>query len=633
MAQVLGNTVQPSSNELIGQKLLAAGVINDNELRAALQEQQKYGGKLGSILYNMRNKAPIPMLTAIAEHLNMPFANLLQEAPDVELLDANKIIQYLTIEAVPWRKIGDKIIIATPQITTEVEDWAANNFGDNYQFAFTTRRDIHRCLMYQFPSYFSKESIERLWRRTPSLSARTIITSKQRFVLLAGLVISLILLALFPLSGFLALFITLNLFCLITLLFKTILFCTGMRYRHQLWQQRHAEFQHISDSELPVYTILVPMFDEAATLPQLLDALRKIDYPRSKLDIKLVLEQDDSNTIEAAKSLQPEGMFEIIIVPPSHPRTKPKACNYALHFAKGEFVTIYDAEDKPDPQQLRKVVQLFRNSDDKLVCVQCRLNYYNRKQNLLTSLFSIEYAAWFDYMLPGLDYLQLPIPLGGTSNHIYLKRLLELGDWDPYNVTEDADLGIRMAFARYHTATIDSETLEEAPSSLWSWIKQRTRWIKGYMQTWLVHMRHPYKLYKMLGHRGFWGFQFFIGGPCLVFLGTPILVVASIYWYHISDMSNTPALQTALTISITTLLYALILHFCFAVTVIYNRKWWETAPAILLFPFYWILHSIASFRALWQLITNPHYWDKTEHGQTAYAHQTSQSCQQQLAVN
>ncbi len=400
---------------------------------------------------------------------------------------------------------------------------------------------------------------------------------------------------------------------LITLVFKTLIFMRGIKVRETL-QQHEAALAELAEDTLPIYTILIPLYREVEVLPQMINAMRQMDYPRSKLDIKIVMEADDTATIEAAKAMQPEGCFEMILVPPSEPRTKPKACNYALRFARGEYVTIYDAEDLPDPQQLKRVVRRFRNAPADTVCVQCRLNYYNRDRNLLTKLFAIEYAAWFDYMLVGLEALKLPIPLGGTSNHIARQRLLELGEWDPYNVTEDADLGIRMAVAKYRTLTLDSLTLEEAPVGIWAWIKQRSRWVKGYLQTWLVHMRSPFRLYQQLGARGFWGFQLFIGGPCFVFLSTPILLTISLLWHFgLFDLKH-PYLPLAMVTSLLVFGYGLVMHLAFALRVLRDTGWKQMHSALLMFPFYWLLHSLASFRGLYQLITRPHYWDKTTHG-------------------
>ena len=231
-------------------------------------------------------------------------------------------------------------------------------------------------------------------------------------------------------------------------------------------------------------------------LPQLAQALRNLDYPLGKLDIKIVLEAGDRETIEAARTLGLEGVFEIIVVPPSQPQTKPKACNFALRFARGEYLVVYDAEDRPEPDQLRKVVATFRRSPPNTACLQCRLNYYNVDENWLTRMFTLDYTLWFDQVLPGLERLGMPIPLGGTSNHFRTDVLRELHAWDPFNVTEDADLGIRIGQKGYRVGVVNSTTFEEASCRVGQWIRQRSRWMKGYMQTLLVHTRRPLHLMR-----------------------------------------------------------------------------------------------------------------------------------------
>jgi cellulose synthase/poly-beta-1,6-N-acetylglucosamine synthase-like glycosyltransferase len=192
-------------------------------------------------------------------------------------------------------------------------------------------------------------------------------------------------------------------------------------------------------------------------------------------------------------------LFDPVVVPAAKVTTKPRACNYGLLRAKGELCVIYDAEDNPDPDQLKKAAIVFMRSNDDLVCLQSKLNFYNANENLITQWFSIEYANWYEFYLQGLDWIEAPIPLGGTSNHFRKKGLDELGRWDPYNVTEDADLGIRLARKKMKTEIIDSCTLEEATTTAKCWIKQRARWYKGHLQTYLVHMRQPGKLWKDLG--------------------------------------------------------------------------------------------------------------------------------------
>ena len=179
--------------------------------------------------------------------------------------------------------------------------------------------------------------------------------------------------------------------------------------------------------------------------------------------------------------------IHVIKVPVSFPRTKPKAMNYAISYVKGEYLCVYDAEDRPDSDQLLKALQAFKELSQEYACVQARLNFYNPNENMLTSFFSIEYSLWFEYLLKGLNLYELPITLGGTSNHFKVSALEKIGYWDAYNVTEDADLGIRLYSNGYKVHIIDSETLEEAPIGLFNWLAQRTRWIKGFIVFFVCH--------------------------------------------------------------------------------------------------------------------------------------------------
>jgi cellulose synthase/poly-beta-1,6-N-acetylglucosamine synthase-like glycosyltransferase len=379
----------------------------------------------------------------------------------------------------------------------------------------------------------------------------------------------------------------------------------------------------LTDEEVPVYTVLVPMYREAEVLPILVHSIRRMDYPRAKLDVKLVLETDDKETIEAAKALRAEGIFEIIRVPTSHPKTKPKACNYALRFARGEYCVVFDAEDMPEPDQLKKAVALFKRSADNVACIQARLNYFNRRENFLTRMFTLEYSNWFDYLLPGLHVLKVPIPLGGTSNHFRTGILRDLGAWDPYNVTEDADLGVRLTQAGYEVAVVNSTTFEEANGVLRSWINQRSRWIKGYMQTWLVHMRQPMRLYRRLGFVGFWGFQFFIGFPVLTSLVNPLLwsttVIAVVAG---ADVVNKVFPPPIIYFAMFNLVVGNAMYVYLTMVAAAKRGWFQLMPWALLAPAYWVLHSVAAYKAIWQLIVAPHYWEKTQHGTSSATQQT-----------
>jgi len=357
------------------------------------------------------------------------------------------------------------------------------------------------------------------------------------------------------------------------------------------------------------------MFREAAMLPQLAQALRNLDYPLGKLDIKIVLEADDRETIEAARALGLEGVFEIIVVPASAPQTKPKACNFALRFARGDYLVIYDAEDRPEPDQLRKVVATFRRSPPNTACLQCRLNYYNANENWLTRMFTLDYTLWFDQVLPGLERLGMPIPLGGTSNHFRTAILRELHAWDPFNVTEDADLGVRIGQKGYRVGVVDSTTFEEASCRTGQWVRQRSRWMKGYMQTLLVHTRRPLQLMRKAGVLGFLGFVFFIGGTVLAGLLNPVFWFFYAVWLVASAANFDPIFPEFLLFLCLFNLLAGNGAFTYLLMLgPIRRGWLELIPFCFTLFAYWVLISVAAYRGLWQLIHDPFYWEKTQHG-------------------
>lgn len=376
-----------------------------------------------------------------------------------------------------------------------------------------------------------------------------------------------------------------------------------------------AEARSIPDADLPVYTVLVPAYREPTVIGALILRLSELEYPKDKLDIRLLLEEDDHETIAAASAALPGRQFTIVRVPNSQPKTKPKACNYGLQDARGDFLTIYDAEDHPEPLQLRRAVFAFRQLPSSVACLQAKLSYYNAEQNLLTAWFAIEYAMWFSFLLPGLVAQRGPLPLGGTSNHFRGEVLRAVGGWDPYNVTEDADLGIRLARLGYETQVLDSTTHEEANSDVINWVKQRSRWYKGYLQTWLVHMRHPMALGRQLGWRGFIGFNLFVAGTPVLSLINPVFWILTLLWFTVH-----PAVILVL---FPAWLYYLGLAVMVAGNFLLFYTWLVTARitgsrrlvfASLLVPVYWALMSLAGIKALVQLISAPSFWEKTVHG-------------------
>lgn len=362
-----------------------------------------------------------------------------------------------------------------------------------------------------------------------------------------------------------------------------------------------------ADAELPAATILVALYREAAVLPQLVRGLAAIDYPADRISFKLVLEADDDATIQPARGLALDDRFEIVIVPPGEPRTKPRALNYALRLCRTPLVTVHDAEDRPDPVQLRRAAEAFLAGNERLACVQAPLNWYNRDECWLSRQFALEYAAHFHALLPLYQSLGWPLPLGGTSNHFRRDALVAVGGWDAWNVTEDADLGLRLHAAGYRCGLIAPMTLEEAPLNLSPWIKQRTRWIKGYAQTIGVLVRCPDTPWRQV-----WPGALVLGGAFASALLHAPLCLACLFSLTLPGAPLTSGLL-ALAFMLTGYASAIA---CAGVAM--RRAGLPLRTVDLAgMPVYWLLQTLAAGRAVRQLLSDPHHWEKTEHGLSA----------------
>lgn len=380
-------------------------------------------------------------------------------------------------------------------------------------------------------------------------------------------------------------------------------------------------WRRLGDEELPVYSVLVPLYRETAVLGQLIAALSALRYPPGRLDIKLVLEESDPAMVRAVAHLALPAHFDVIVVPSGLPQTKPRALNYALEFVRGAHVAVYDAEDIPDPDQLLRAASVFAASEDNLACLQAELAFYNPNENWLARQFTAEYATLFGLVLPALSAYGLPLPLGGTSNHFRTDLLRRAGGWDAFNVTEDADLGIRLARLGYRTATLCSRTHEEANVALGNWMRQRVRWLKGFIQTWFVHMRRPARLAEELGVPGFLAMQGMIAGVVLSSLLHPVLLALTIHAViagsAFPEGASVPhAALAGLGLAVLLLGYgAMIAVAALALRRIGIAGWW---PVLLSMPLYWLLISMAGWLALFEFVVKPFRWNKTEHGLSAF---------------
>jgi cellulose synthase/poly-beta-1,6-N-acetylglucosamine synthase-like glycosyltransferase len=375
----------------------------------------------------------------------------------------------------------------------------------------------------------------------------------------------------------------------------------------------------LPDRDLPSYSVLVPLFKETGVLEKLLNALVAIDYPASKLQVLLIIEEIDIGMRRALSEIELPGHFETIIVPRGGPQTKPKALNYALALVRGELLTVYDAEDEPHPMQLRSAASAFAAAPPDVACLQAQLAISADGQGWLAKQFAIEYASLFGLIMPFLASLRLPIPLGGTSNHIKTTVLRKLGAWDPFNVTEDADLGLRLARAGYSTDVLDSITVEDATVGLGNWFSQRARWLKGWMQTWLVHMRSPSTLQAEVGWFGFWAIQALLLGMIVSSLFHPFFLGLVIYQVWLGQAFSPEADWAQVTVVACCLIVFIMGHL---VTIEAGRRGLRRLNAggwyfsLLTMPVYWLLISAAAWRAVWELICKPFVWNKTEHGFT-----------------
>ncbi|MDD3917290.1 MAG: glycosyltransferase [Synergistaceae bacterium] len=603
----------------LGEILLQEGIVDVETLERALSIQQKSGAQIGDVLIALGKINPLQLAKALSLQFNLPYRNAVDYPANPETLKEVVLVvgeQFLRTNAIlPLGRKGNALGVVTsrPNAKEPLEALAKAMNAELFLFV-CSEREIQTALTNHFRDSYTEESTMGLFFRNPEESAMETFTTLQ-LVLLYSLVTLFLFGMLFRgRETLLVLFFLINVFYVFSLGFKLLASILGAR-TEILEQVSDEEAAALDPKTLPVYTILLPMYKEPEVVKHLIAGIMEMDYPLEKLDVKILLEEEDTVTYDAVRALRPPANFEIVRVPYSVPKTKPKACNYGLLFARGEYLTIYDAEDVPEKDQLRKVVAAFRKGPENMICVQAALNYFNSDQNLLTRMFTLEYSYWFDYMLPGIEALGMPIPLGGTSNHFRTEMLRLLGGWDPFNVTEDADLGIRASAHRMWVSTINSTTFEEANSHTGNWIRQRSRWIKGYMQTYLVHMRNPLRLFRTIGLMPFLGVQLLIGGTFMTFLINPILWLLFIFWIAFRPLWMESVFPLwILTLSTLNLIVGNAMGIYLNMLAVFRRRLFHLTFYSLMNPFYWILHSIAAYKALWQLFTKPFFWEKTVHG-------------------
>ncbi|WP_370073935.1 MULTISPECIES: glycosyltransferase family 2 protein [Salipiger] len=552
-------------------------------------------------------EAPAPLWRGPVLHLERN-----QRPPDPALAPLLPPETCLRYAALPWRRVGNTLLLATARPERFDAARAALPPGcDDVVMATASIADIHAEIAARHGPALARDAETRL---RPELSCRDLNRLTPRRALAAGgfALAALTTLALAPSAFFLA---------AASLAIAVLILAQITRLAALLASRRSVPHAPAGPVRLPRISLLVPLFREERIAAALLDRLSRLDYPRNRLEVLLLLEASDDTTRAALAATRLPPWLRVIEVPGGPIATKPRALNYGLTFAQGDIVGIYDAEDSPAPDQLLKVAGHFCRAPPETACLQGILDFYNPHANWLSRCFTIEYATWFRLVLPGLARLGFPIPLGGTTVFFRREALDRVGGWDAHNVTEDADLGIRLARFGYVTDLVPLVTREEANNRTWPWIRQRSRWLKGYMVTWLVHSRRPLTLLRDLGAWRFVGMQVLFLTTILQFLLAPAL-----WSFWLLLLGWQPAALAILTEAQKQLLFggflvAEAISLMVSVAAVARSPHQGLLPWVPTLFLYFPLATVAIYKALLELVTRPFFWDKTMHGHSAPDHE------------
>jgi cellulose synthase/poly-beta-1,6-N-acetylglucosamine synthase-like glycosyltransferase len=592
----------------LGEILVKSGQLNPKDLTQALDIQYNCEARLGDILIAHSFSTQDAVNDAIHAQIREEPQSIAQLPPDIELLNGLDPQTCIRLQAVPWQRVGNTLLVAAADVTKL--DAISRVFSGRIALFRASQDSINDCICSVFKSQLKKSALnacpEPYSCRNLNLTPKKLTTA----ALIGGLI------------GLGAANVEMSFVLLFCWALLSNLMTTGLRalsllsfLKHRKTRSVDSNISRISDHiKRPRVSILVPLFREEKVLPALIQALTALTYPKELLDVKLLLEENDTLTQNAFKKLALPHWASVIIAPADRIQTKPRAMNYALPFCTGSLIGIYDAEDRPDPDQIDKIVAHFMKAPPKVVAVQCNLDFYNTRDNWLSRCFTIEYSSWFRVIMRGMEKLRLPLPLGGTS--VFMRRwaLEQVGGWDAHNVTEDADLGMRLARMGYRCEMVDSTTWEEANKVRVGWVKQRSRWIKGFIITWLTQMRHPVSLLGELGLPGFIGLQIVLLGTATAFLLAPVFWVMwlgafGVEWSFYSLMPSwfwaSAIIGLLLSEGVMILISALAIH---------KKRSYTLLPYILTMPLYWPLGTLAAYKALYEIFTDPFYWDKTTHG-------------------
>lgn len=456
-------------------------------------------------------------------------------------------------------------------------------------------------------------AINGLFNDRPGFSARVVLSGRQGYVVGVASALLPLVLFFYPAPFLLVLHIALSATYLLAIGFRGVALRVGERQAIRSAAAPPAR----NHTALPVYTVLVAAYREEDMAAQMIAALDGLNWPKSLLDIKIVCEADDRATIDAIARHAKGSHYEIVEVPPEGPRTKPKALRYALAGARGDFVVVYDAEDRPHPDQLREAHARFAEGAPELACLQAPLTIANAQQSWISAIFALEYAGQFRSLLPLLAHFGLPLPLGGTSNHFRVSALKAAGAWDPFNVTEDADLGIRFGRMGYRCGVLSLPTFEDAPTTWSVWQAQRSRWFKGWLQTILVHMRRPSRLFEEVGISGIASLFLTTGGMLFSALAHPLLAVfilRSIWLFTSGDwLASGLAEQALFGVDVANILGSYCLFALLGRKTMSEAERRAVGRPWLKVPLYWMMLSLAAWKATREIHAAPFLWRKTPH--------------------
>ena len=601
---------QDPARKPLGTILQEMGVLSEDALLHALELQATQSGMLGDILLSHGLVSEENLATALSRQYGTSFFSTDHPLPDPDLIDALSVQRCIKLSCLPWARAGGVTIVAVAQparfdvIKPELEAL----FGP-LAMVLISESDLHATLLK------IRRTRLALWAETCVAQAEScrMLQSQQFSVRLRwGLLVVAGLVLLAPELALLGLTLLVMGFLLII---STLKLAAALAVQRAPATGKAADSPKITALRKPVVSIMVPLYKEPKVVPRLINRLSRLTWPRELLDILLVVEENDHATLAALSDCDLPRWMRVIPVPDAPLKTKPRALNYAMLFARGPIIGVYDAEDAPDPDQIHRVVACFQNGPPSLACVQGVLDFYNARTNWISRCFTIEYATWFRIVLPGMQRLGLAVPLGGTTLFFRRDILEKLGGWDAHNVTEDADLGIRLARHGYYTQLLETVTLEEANCRAIPWVKQRSRWLKGYAVTWLVHMRAPRLLWRQLGSWKFFGFQVLFLGTLLQFMFAPLLWS---FWLIVFGLGHPLPGIAGSTIMQS---FGFIFLFSEAVSLVigylalHSRQHRSLRLWLPTLHFYFPLAVLAVYKALWELVSAPFYWDKTAHGE------------------